>query len=455
MAYGLNMSELRLHARISTRSYAESPMRDLWTFDFTDATEHQVSTELEYMQQMKCFWRSESGLQVPEEWTRSILPPEETSEMPWLLDLWFPLSLISAILCPVSSRLHPVPSAVLMRRSMSEYSGPQFPVRTPPTPSDSIFIQAMVNLLLCKDPDTAVHCMAALLDRASGCQLKLQPDVRISNHGAYDCSSIPLGFALVPEWTPTTKSMIERSRKAPVCLLSPAIAIGIQLESNSSSKCLTAKELLQVAGVAQPHLEAIIVARSQRLSGPLRGSVTSEGPPATDCVFVLALRDETVFIVAHIAYLQQSTYRYRSLVVDQLPFPPYVSGDKEGVLARLRIIVALLTIRTHIGRVASLWDDVVWPRDVFDAESALLRECTGIVTPSPSEQESEGPEGYWYVSGDMHSLSSGDESGDEDRTLASGDEDRGAEITASKELVDHWLLCIREVETFEPAVCEL
>ncbi|KAJ7631350.1 hypothetical protein DFH06DRAFT_702736 [Mycena polygramma] len=54
------------------------------------------------------------------------------------------------------------------------------------------------------------------------------------------------------------------------------------------------------------------------------------------------------------------------------------------------------------------------------------------------EQEAEGD----AISGDMFALASGDE----ERDLT--------EIAESKELVDHWLLCIREVETFEPAVCE-
>ncbi|KAJ7656486.1 hypothetical protein DFH06DRAFT_1132410 [Mycena polygramma] len=411
MADKQKVSELRLQACIS----AKTEMQDLWDFDATDATGLKAN---KHISTMKHFWQHELGLEIPEEWTvhrcRLTIPDEEEFwGKPARLDSALPLSLISTILCPISPQLQPVPSADFMCRSVPDYSGPQFPVRTPPTRSDSDSIEAMVNLLLCKDPTTAV-----------------QPDVRFPNHGDADCLSIPLEFALVPEWTTTTEPMIRRFRKAPVSLLSPAIAIGIQLESSMGRSATFG---------GSPRCT---------IPTPLREFITSEGPAAADCVFVFALRDETVFIVAHIPYLQQSTYRYQSLVVDQLPFPPYVSGDQEGVLVRLRIIVALLTIRAHTSRVASLWDDVVWPPEVFDAESALLRECTGIVTPSPSEQEPEEDEKdvRWGDIPDYVALASGDE----ERDLTASE----AEIAQSKKLVDDWLLAIREVDHFEPAVRE-
>jgi hypothetical protein len=141
----------------------------------------------------------------------------------------------------------------------------------------------------------------------------------------------------------------------------------------------------------------------------------------------------TIFIVAHIAFLQETTYRYQSLVVDQIPFPPYVPGEREGVVARLRVIVALLTIRSHTDHLASLWDDLIWGPTIIDAELAVLRDFTGIVTPSPSEYED--PEvSFWGDMLDDIGLSPGGEE------VATDVDPSPSEIASSKELVDVWLL---------------
>ncbi|KAJ6542631.1 hypothetical protein B0H19DRAFT_1171160 [Mycena capillaripes] len=424
------IAKLRVAAHISH----DSKNPNLWSFDQLSATTSEpVSSQvIAYVWHMKAFWRPQSGLEIPQEWTSIILPPTEDPKSPGTpvnLERWFPLSLISAILSPVSSKLHPVSTASLNNRYMSaDYVGPMFPVRDPLEDAQSSVVRAMVNLLLCEfHPPSMFYGLAFLLRGTHGCQLKLQPGHHFPHHFGDDISKID--FALVPERQPTTEDMVRRSRKAPLCFSSPALAIGMRLQDSDGESCtLTKQDLLYLARATQPHLEALLLARHHRYPEPLL--TTSSLPPA--CIFVIAFRDKTIFIVAHIAYLHETTYRYQSLVVDQIPFPPYVPGEGEGVVERLRVIVALLTIRSHTDHLASLWEDLFWDPTIVDAELAILRDFTGIVTPSPSEYED--PEvAFW---GDML----------DDIELASGGEevatDTGpspSEITSSKELVDVWL----------------
>ncbi|KAJ6481248.1 hypothetical protein C8R47DRAFT_1322276 [Mycena vitilis] len=412
----------------------------------SDARNH-ASAVLAHIQSMKMSWRSPAGLEVPEGWTRFIPPPETDPETHWQrvdLHLWLPFSLISTIVSPVASRLQLIPAAHLVHRSLLDYLGPRFPFRTPPETSDSRFVSAMVDMLLCKDPTLTIYRLASLLDGASCCQLKVQPDVRFPEEFGSEFSSIAVEFALVPEWQPVAESMIRRSQKAPLRPLSPALVIGIQLKSCAKACSLTHEELTYVAQATQPHLEAVLLARNRR-SGQLKRSAPAERPTDRDCVFVLATRDNTLFIVAHIPYVHEGTCRYQSLIVDQLPFPPFVSGDQEGVLARLRVMLAVLTIRSHADQFAYLWNEVVWPLAILEADSALLRDCTGIVTPTPSDS--------------VESVDSDSPNPFADQDLASGHEKMDltaseADIAHSKELVDRWLLGIRDAEAFEPAVHE-
>ncbi|KAJ7696393.1 hypothetical protein B0H14DRAFT_801200 [Mycena olivaceomarginata] len=225
--------------------------------------------------------------------------------------------------------------------------------------------------------------------------------------------------------------MIRSSRIAPLCFSCPALAIGIQLEeAKSEPSGLTSQDLLQVAHATQPHLEALLVARHQLQRCPAALPATIDTPSIPHCIYGILFRNATVFIVAHIPYLFESTYRYHSLLVDRLPFPPYIPDDRHGVLARLRIIVALLTIRNHADRLASLWEDVIWPSTIIDADLMLVRECTGIITPSPSEYKDPGA--LYLPDMDAHiGLASGHQEWDINATPS--------EMARSKELVEAWL----------------
>ncbi|KAJ7364297.1 hypothetical protein DFH08DRAFT_270819 [Mycena albidolilacea] len=425
------IARLRVTAHISH----DSKNPNLWKFgELSATTSEPVSSQvIAYVSHMKVYWRPQSGLEVPQEWTSIILPPAEDPESPGTpieLERWFPLSLISAILLPVSSKLQPVSAASLSNRYMSaDYVGPLFPVRDPPEDAESSVVRAMVNLLLCEHhPPGVFYCLASLLRGTYGCQLKLQPGHRFPPHFGDDL--LQIDFGLVPEWQPTTEDMVRRSREAPLCFSSPALAIGMRLQDSDGESCtLTRQELMCLARATQPHLEALLLARHHRYPEPLLA--TSPLPPA--CIFVIAFRDMTIFIVAHIAFLQETTYRYQSLVVDQIPFPPYVPGEREGVVGRLRVIVALLTIRSHTDHLASLWDDLIWDPTIIDAELAVLRDFTGIVTPSPSEYED--PEvSFWGDMLDDIKLSPGGEE------VATDVDPSPSEIASSKELVDVWLL---------------
>ncbi|KAJ7180984.1 hypothetical protein C8R46DRAFT_1345159 [Mycena filopes] len=427
-----DISQLRLHAHVSSESRLEA----MWDFDVSTAS--VVTT---YFQEMKHLWRRKSGLEFPEEWTHLILPPGPEPDAPWRwqadLNIWAPLSLLTTIISPVALRLCLVSTAELLERSPLDDKSPHFPLHSPPTIPHSRFINGMVDLLLCKDPILATYYLGLLLTGASNCQLKMEPDVRFPEDFGGSAWDIQPVFALVPEWNPTTEAMIQRSGKAPLCLSSPALVLGIQLEDDSGDfRGLTSDDFAQLARATQPHLEALLVARQQR---PIPTPTSPSNPP--DCVFALAFRNKTVFIVAHIAYLHQSTCRYQSLLLDELPLPSYVSGDEAGVLARLRATIAVLTIRSHADRLAADWGDISWPQKISTAELALLRECTGIATPNPSD----------YV--DRDRLIWGDMLDDvpfEDDGAELDVNPPASEIAKSKELVDGWLPGTQAAKIVEP-----
>ncbi|KAJ7737002.1 hypothetical protein DFH07DRAFT_779537 [Mycena maculata] len=457
MADDKDIWDLRANAHISR----DSRHQNLWDFGELSGTasiipERLSSDVFAYLRHMKDFWRPQYGLEVPEEWTQLILPPEKDHQFPWRrvkFERWFPLSLISTIFSPISSELRLVPAAEFTNRCNSaDYVGPVFPVRNPPQDSDYDDVSAMVNLLLCEHhPTGAFYCLVSLLRGTYGCQLKLfdvfqlilvaflilshrHPGLRFPHQ--FGDHPLDIDFALVPESQPTTECMIRRSSKTPLCFSSPALTIGIQLSDSDNKSCLTDEDLLHLARATQPHLEALLLARHQCYP---KISLTSPAPFPPACIFVIAFRDMTIFIVAHIAYLRESTYRYQSLVVDQIPFPPYVPGDQGGVVARLRVIVSLLTIRSHTDRLASLWDDLIWGPRIFDAELAALRDCTGIVTPSPSEYEDPEVSMWGNMLDHIKLTPTGEE-------VATDISPSPSEVACSKELVDAWLPGIIDAE---------
>ncbi|KAJ7509706.1 hypothetical protein B0H11DRAFT_2270096 [Mycena galericulata] len=447
---------------LCVKAHISRDCQNLWDFDELGDTipegPERLSTDVVvYLRHMKDYWRAKAGLEVPEEWTHLILPPPPDPDNRVKIERWFPLSLISTIFSPISPQLQLVPAGEFTNRCMlADYAGPSFPLRYPPEESDSRAIAAMVDLLLCEsDPSAAFSCLASLLRGTHSFQLKMfasppsfcirllilyiymyrrHPGLRFPHAFGAECYSID--FALVPEWQPTTESMIRRSRKAPVTFSSPALTIGIQLQETSENICTLASEDLQyLARATQPHLEALLVARHQRYPDSLL-DISSLPPP---CIFVIAFRHMTVFLVAHIAYFHQSIYRYQSVVVDQLPFPPYVPGDQEGVMARLRLIIALLTIRGHTDRLASLWDDLNWGQTILDAELAVVQDFTGIVTPSPSEYEDPEAAMWGDMLYDIKLAPNGQE-------VATDINPPPSEIAYSKERVDAWLLGIVNTE---------
>ncbi|KAJ7478801.1 hypothetical protein B0H11DRAFT_1916494 [Mycena galericulata] len=334
------------------------------------------------------------------------------------MDLACALSSISSDLCLV-----PTPD-LIARFETPNYWGPRFPLGGPPD-SDSN-IRAIFDLLVCDGSSAeAFVCVASCFVNTSGCQLKIHPQTLFP---VQLCAEPPkVDFACAPEWNSTSRCMLSRARNAPLRLSSPALTIGILLEeTGQTDDVLSPDELACIAQVAQPHLEALLIAWDQRYP--------KLAPDPAVCIFALALRAAHVFIVAHIPYPAESEYRYRSIVVDQIPFPPYIPGtqDRKGLLARLRLAISLLTIQNHTRRAASLCQDVVWPANIVDRELALVRECTGIgiVTPSPSEHGNPDAE-FW---GPLI----------EDAWLAGGEEvaevaASSSDIARSKALVTDWL----------------
>ncbi|KAJ7783938.1 hypothetical protein DFH07DRAFT_789680 [Mycena maculata] len=216
---------------------AESLFPTEWDFGELDPRDSKHAEILAYLEHLKSFWQPR--LEIPGEWTHLILPPEpEAPDQSVDLDVWFPLSLISTILSSISSQIRSVPASEFINRATSpDYVGPQFPVRYPPGTPDFAIISAMNDLLLYEGPSTgALYYLAALFIETHGCQLKIHPDVRFpSRFGAKPPS---IDFALVPEWKPTSESMLRRSRKAPPCYIAWPYEPGVDAISTCCSTTL-------------------------------------------------------------------------------------------------------------------------------------------------------------------------------------------------------------------------
>ncbi|KAK7046678.1 hypothetical protein R3P38DRAFT_2765460 [Favolaschia claudopus] len=385
------IANLRAAAHLPPDS-ADDP--SLWSFDELPSAVTDLTNEITAL-----IGERNPGFEIPEEWTRIILPPAEPQGPYIPPERWFPLSSISAILSIVSSELQQVPTTTLCNRYASaEYVGPLFP--------------QWLDVLLCGEHPTTVFFRLAL-PSARNIRLSIE---------------IVRFYIWLPEWLPLSEDMIRRSAKAPLCFSSPALAIGMLLQDvDGDSGTLTTEDLLYVARATQPHLEALLVARHHRRYP--EAAISALPPP---CIFVIAFRDMTIFIIAQIAFRDDTTYRYQSLIVDQLSFPPHFPGEGDGIVMRLRIIVALLTIRGHTDRLASLWEDLIWDPTIVDAELTTLRDFTGVVTPNPSDYED--PEiAAWGDMLDHLKLTRGGEE------IAVDVGPTPSEIGCSKKLVDSWL----------------
>ncbi|KAJ7157515.1 hypothetical protein C8R43DRAFT_948906 [Mycena crocata] len=439
----------------SAHIIADSCTRNLWEYytlkHISAGTPNRISgSSLTYMNQLKSFWHPSMGrLEIPENWSRLILPaiPKYPSHSDSLKRAdWLNLSLLSAALSSIKSDLFLVPTVDLIARSrLPDYCGPQFPLEGPPGHPN---IQVMFDLLMYEgSPRDAVLCVASCFAFASDFQLKMDPQIYFPTR----FGDVPqVDFACAPEWNTTSPKMLRRSQDAPLRVTSPALTIGICLKDNDTADGLSSEELKHLALAAQPHLEMLLVTWNVRYP--------DSSPDSTVCIFVLALRGMHIFIVAHIPYLCGSEFRYQSIVVDRLRFPPRIPGtdDREGMLDRLRLAIALLTIKNHTGRLASLCHDVVWPRAVFDEQLELVQQVTGTVT-SQSQSGDEGKEAERdndvkrpksaYPSPLVGEDDEDDEDDDDEDmdTTASGTalsveiETRALEIAHSKDLVNNWL----------------
>ncbi|KAJ7157507.1 hypothetical protein C8R43DRAFT_996683 [Mycena crocata] len=451
--------------------------RNLWEYytmdpeDISAATPHRISCSfLTYICRLKNFWRPPSGrLEIPEDWSRIILPPttENSYSDSRVLPLWLDLSLLSAALSFIKGDLCLVPTMELITRSRSlEHCGPQFPLEGPPGHPD---IRVIFDFLMYEGPPRdPLVCVASCFTSASNFRLKMDP--RTYFPPRFRHVIVPqVDFACAPEWNATSPKMLRRSHDAPLRLSSPALTIGIGLKDNDAADGLSSEELKHLALAAQPHLEMLLVAWNVRYP--------DSPPDSTVCIFVLALRGMHIFIVAHIPYLCGSEFRYQSIVVDRLRFPPRIPGtdDREGMLDRLRLAIALLTIKNHTGRLASLCHDVVWPRTVFDEQLELVQQVTGTVT-SQSQSGKECKEGERdnadkrhksvrkrhksaypspIVTGEDDEEEDDEEEDDDDEDEEDDDDDEGMDTTASeisveietraleiahsKDLVNNWL----------------
>ncbi|KAJ7289206.1 hypothetical protein C8J57DRAFT_1493654 [Mycena rebaudengoi] len=412
-------SRLRRSAHISPHSTS----RHLWDFcvldDILESTDSNSGDITVHLRRVRKFWHPETGkLEVPEEWAGIILPPVLEDPLDYRYSdtkIWLRASLLSAIISPLASQLSLVPATDLDACVTPDYCGPKFPSCPPDGGSSNI--HNVVLLLMHSSGAGILERVASLFNGTPGCQLKWDPGASFSSQFGEEIPKVD--FACVPEWQPTSKAMINRSRRLPLCLSSPALAIGIQLDDKNSNCQLNTDELTRLADVVQPHLEAVLIAWHCRHSSP---------PDVGVCIFGIALRNSHVFVVAHIPYLHLSEYRYKSIILDQISFPP--SYDPEASIARLRLIIALLTIQTHVGRLASLWESISWPPIIIDSELTRAQEFSGIPTPTPSEVDGSGAEWLKDILDGMEL-----ETGHEVYDLTPPDSD----ILHSKEIVNTWL----------------
>ncbi|KIJ69111.1 hypothetical protein HYDPIDRAFT_105679 [Hydnomerulius pinastri MD-312] len=144
--------------------------------------------------------------------------------------------------------------------------------------------------------------------------------------------------------------------------------------------------LRDLADHAQSHLTHL----SSRIT------TTSEPFPEWLILFGVVYDSEYVRIIAHVPYRrEEGVLGFVSYLVDELPFPPSSPGSEgsagcQGILERLRVALALMTLRRHVAQLAkSLFGDtgLLWEEEELSEDPVQAHWDCSVCSLCPPRAE--------------------------------------------------------------------
>jgi len=228
-----------------------------------------------------------------------------------------------------------------------------------------------------------------------------------------------IDFALLMNPIGSSRELgLRRDRCLRLSLMHPALVVGVKgpiawskylADSKPFQRPVSEHAAMEnLAAAVQPSLDTHLLNWQLRCE-QIDRVVSPSGIelPAWFMVLGVIYDAESIVIVAHIPFIvtpkqiitRQSVdsgprFSYLSCVVDRIPFSP-VSTEAPLSQAwfrdRFRAAFALVSLQTHAFRLASLWENVVWPPEISLAEANLEREYRGP-TPTPSEETTSSPD---------------------------------------------------------------
>lgn len=237
-------------------------------------------------------------------------------------------------------------------------------------------------------------------------------------------------FALaVQSIPPTVPVTIARARDLPLTASSPAVLLGVRTtHMNEDGSVVTADEIIELAALMAPHLQIHTLGVAQRTPEHYVRNAEDAEPPTLFCTY---LKKGFVHILAFTCGGKADDSSCADpYILDSLPISLRPQG-REELLARMRVAMALFTLRRYIVRcLCDSWRHVLWPINVLDDEHASIVEVTGVRTPTAYSSSDFG----WFVFEELGDSDSGAECNQEtvevDENLESWKENLEKEIGA-------------------------
>lgn len=168
---------------------------------------------------------------------------------------------------------------------------------------------------------------------------------------------------------PVSPWSIDRLYNAPLTISSPAVIVCVQAQNaHMESESLSEDELVDLRNLMAPHLRATSMGVGKQECGDW---------PSWATLF-------TLYIKAGILHLMACTLRWDEkkaqtdiYLVDSIPIRAVVTSP-EDTQNRLRLAIALLTLRSHVYRFFERWSEIEWEESLLSGERVALNIVTGM-----------------------------------------------------------------------------
>lgn len=174
------------------------------------------------------------------------------------------------------------------------------------------------------------------------------------------------------------------------------------MDDNSGS--ISSDELLSLSKVMQPHLNLFRLVRQypDAIVPPDASLPYTDSDPTLFCTYV---KPGFVHILA---FSLDENAEVTSYLIDSLPVA-LCCETEDDLLDRMRIVLALFTLRRQVVKISDHWSPICWPMNVLADEHKAIVEVTKIHSPTASV-DGPPPSDAWSFDNVFFDIDTGDES---------------------------------------------